>query len=129
MQVAVYGSLRKGLSNHRLVKDSEFKGQFETDHKYNLISLGGFPGLLKGGSTSVVMEVYEVDTKTLRSLDSLEGYSAQRKPSQNFYNREKIDSPLGQVSVYFLNRTDISPSTPNVDSGDWVDFYKTSKAL
>jgi len=130
MLVAVYGSLRKGLGNHGYLKDSEFIGQFETDHIYNLLDLGSFPGLTKDGGTSVVMEVYKIDAKTLRKLDSLEGYNAE-DTSKSFYNREKILSPFGQVSTYFLNRDyDESVSTlKNVDSGDWTDYYKTNRLI
>jgi gamma-glutamylcyclotransferase (GGCT)/AIG2-like uncharacterized protein YtfP len=128
MQVAVYGSLRKGLGNHDLLKDSKFIGQFETDHIYNLLDLGNFPGLTKGGSTSVIMEVYKINAHTLTRLDNLEGYVA-KTPEHSFYIREKISSPLGQVSTYFLNRkyNEDRIKMKNVDSGDWTDYYKTTK--
>jgi gamma-glutamylcyclotransferase (GGCT)/AIG2-like uncharacterized protein YtfP len=126
MKIAVYGSLREGLSNHSLIESSEYVGQFETPHMYNLLDLGAFPGLTKNGSTSVVMDVYEVNSKILKKLDALEGYRAENLKS-SFYIREKIDSPLGQVSTYFLNKDHPTGEDNKVSSGDWTDYYKTKR--
>ncbi|UOF79326.1 gamma-glutamyl cyclotransferase [Caudoviricetes sp.] len=77
--IAVYGSLKKGFGNHRLLKSSEFLGTGETFPVFKMISLTNYPGLLDG-EDSIEVEVYEVDDATFRALDLLEGY-----PS--FYNR------------------------------------------
>jgi len=89
--VAVYGSLKKGFGNHRLLSDSTLIGRGSTDTTYDMISLGGFPGLVEGNN-HIQVEVYEVtEDKLLHSLDRLEGY-----PS--FYNRELIDISLDNGS-------------------------------
>ena len=72
--VAVYGSLMQGLHNHTYLEDSKLKGTFVTEPIYTLIDLGSYPGLYENGTTSINMEVYEVDEHTLANLDILEGY-------------------------------------------------------
>ncbi|MGK2861903.1 MAG: gamma-glutamylcyclotransferase family protein [Chitinophagaceae bacterium] len=125
IKVAVYGSLRKGLHNHPIIKDQKYLGQYETDPLYNLLDLGSFPGLLKNGNTSVIMEVYEVDATCLKRLDTLEGYRG--KNESNHYNREKIQSPFGEVYTYFYNGTRSEPFLKEncVDMGDWKDYLET----
>ena len=129
MQVAVYGSLRKGHGNYEVhLKGKKCIGQFETEPIYNLIDLGGFPGLLKGGATSVIMEVYDINSTELAAMDGLEGYRGPEYIKSNMYNREKIESPYGQVSVYFFN-SPYNEKHKLVESGDWTDYYKTKSVI
>ena len=73
--VAVYGSLRKKQSNYEYhLSNSTYKGTFTTEPEYTMHSLSYYPGLKLNGNTSIVMEVYEVDEKTLTNLNRLEGY-------------------------------------------------------
>lgn len=102
-KVFVYGSLRKGFSNHSLLGKSKCLGTFTTKKKYVMKSLGRFPGVFKvkrmcpdttdlSPSETVRKfslyrpvegELYEVDIPTLQSLDALES-------NGSFYLREKI---------------------------------------
>ena len=116
--IAVYGSLRRSLGNHRLIQHSKYLGTFNTEPIFSLYSLGGFPGLKENGNTSVVMEVYEVDDQTAKSVDGLEGYSPNRVPT--FYDKIQIQTPYGQAGVY-IYVSDI-PENRKVESGDWVSF-------
>lgn len=122
--IAVYGSLRKDLGNHRLIKDSTYKGEFKTNPVYSLYSLGGFPGLKEGGETSVVVEVYEVDATTASNVDALEGYYPGREAT--FYDKVNIDTPWGTAGIYIY--------VPNVserhkvESGDWKEFLEERAA-
>lgn len=125
VKVAVYGSLRKDLYNHGWLKGAEFIGQYETEPEYCLIDCGAFPGLLKNGTTSVVMEVYEVDAEHLRRIDSLEGYHGVGQ--KNHYNREKIKSPFGEVYTYFYYNQSEMIRAKAIETGDWVDYVRTSK--
>ena len=123
--VAVYGSLRKGLGNHRLLEDAEYLGEFVSEPVFNLYSLGGFPGLKEGGNTPVVMEVYEVTPIEANRIDQLEGYTPGREAT--FYDKIPIDTPFGEASVYTYVR-DI-PEDRLLESGDWKQHieerYKT----
>jgi gamma-glutamylcyclotransferase (GGCT)/AIG2-like uncharacterized protein YtfP len=118
--VAVYGSLRKGLSNHRLLENAEYLGEFKTEPVFSLYSLGGFPGLKENGNTSVTMEVYSVTEQEARRVDSLEGYTPG-EPAY-FYDKIPIDTPYGEANVY----TYVSHITEDrlIESGDWKEYRK-----
>jgi len=120
-KVAVYGSLLHGLSNNSLLVHHKAKllGEFETKPEFTMISLGGFPGVVKNGKTSIHTEVYEVDEDCLQSLDSLEGYQKDRKG--NFYNRETIKTCFGETFIYLYNYTLSSAEDGQniVKDGNW----------
>ena len=121
--VACYGSLRRGMSNHRYyLSESEYKGTFTTEPEYTLHSLSYYPGLKLNGNHSIVMEVYEVDEETLKTLNRLEGYYPGEKST--FYDRIEIDTPWGKAFTYiYVN--ELSKESI-VESGDWV-LYKTKE--
>jgi gamma-glutamylcyclotransferase (GGCT)/AIG2-like uncharacterized protein YtfP len=56
----VYGTLRRGEANHHRLAQATFLGEARTRPEFRLVDLGRFPGLLPGGSTAVVGEVYDV---------------------------------------------------------------------
>lgn len=116
--VAVYGSLRKGLGNHRLLVNAEYLGEFQTPPEYSLYDLGSYPGLKENGKTSVVMEVYAVTDEEAHRVDRLEGYTPGQKAT--FYDKIPISTPFGEASVY----TYVSsiPEDRLVESGNWKDF-------
>lgn len=97
--VAVYGSLKKGYGNHRLLDTSEFLGTTDTYGEWTMYSLGGFPAIVPEGNTQICIEVYRVDRETMADLDMLEGY-----PS--FYDRRIIDTKYGKAWIYFIGEAD-----------------------
>lgn len=119
--VSVYGSLRRGLSNHEyFLGKADYLGEFKTEPIYNLHSLGGFPGIKENGNTSVVMEVYEVTDLEASRIDSLEGYTPGEKAY--FYDKKDINTPWGVASVYTYVKD--LPKSSIVESGDWTEFKK-----
>lgn len=120
--IAVYGSLRKGLSNHRIiVKDTtEYLGEFDSEPIYSMYSLGGFPGLHENGNTSIKFEVYSVNDDTAQSVDWLEGYSPDRPAT--FYDKKEIETPFGMASIYIY--VDDIPEEQLVESGDWKEYVR-----
>ena len=121
--VGVYGSLRKKQSNYEYhLSNSTYKGTFTTEPEYTMHSLSYYPGLKLNGNTSIVMEVYEVDEKTLTNLNRLEGYYPGEKST--FYDRIEINTPWGKAFTYiYVN--ELSKDSI-VESGDWV-LYKTKE--
>jgi gamma-glutamylaminecyclotransferase len=98
IRVFVYGSLKKGLGNHRLLEQSKFLGRCYIEGRFKLLNLGGFPGLVKKDDLpvmKVVGEVYQINEDTLRSLDWLEGHP-------RFYERSKVPTPWKNAWTYFL---------------------------
>mgnify|MGYP003630208195 CR=1 FL=1 len=115
--VAVYGSLRKGLHNHGLIKESTLVGEGVVKG-FGMHSLRHYPALTRVGRRSnVLVEVYEVDEKTMAGLDNLEGY-----PS--YYTRKMCPiNIMGETLpawVYYMDeRLD---DKPFVEGGDWKEF-------
>ncbi len=115
--VAVYGTLRKGCHANGMLPEGSF---IQNDTlKGLLIHLGGFPGLLLGGSGRVVAEVYKVDSETLKRLDGYEGYD-ERNPADSLYTRETTTTESGlEVLTYQIN-PDYAQEGPIITSGDWL---------
>lgn len=117
-KIAVYGSLRKGLHNYRLLEDSNLVSTEVVNIPWRMVSLGGFPGLVpsEGENHDITIEVFEVDNTTYQRVEYLESY-----PS--FYQKAKIETSQGEVEVYVL----LSPryaDLERVESGDWMEFVK-----
>lgn len=95
--VFVYGTLKRSFGNHRTMMkaNGRFVGEHTTDPSFTMVSLQSYPAVIEGGNTSIVGEVFEVDT--IYPLDVLEGF-----PS--FYNRVLIDTPYGPAWMYVLAR-------------------------
>lgn len=121
--VAVYGSLLKGLHNHTAyLKNAKYIGSFDSEPIYDLYEVSSYPGLKKGGYTSVKMEVYEVTTLELNRIDQLEGF----KPNDtrhNHYNRTMMETPYGNAYGYLYNYP--ITNLNQVVSGNWKDYIET----
>jgi len=121
--VAVYGSLREGLHNHRLLKNSECVGKGSVSG-YGMYSLGGFPALTKlQDKCDVVVEVYSVDDNTMARLDMLEGYP-------HYYNREQVaihfggeDGVESYTTAWMYYIDDTFDDSAFVKDGDWLKYY------
>lgn len=101
--VAVYGTLKRGHSNHRLLGRARFLG---TDQLRSIVlfDLGPYPGARERPSQGVLAEVFEVDNAGLARLDQLEGYNA-RAPELGPYTRQRLDTRYGKAWVYLYNRS------------------------
>ena len=82
----VYGTLKRGCSNHRYLAGQRFVGLARTPPGYRLYDLGGYPGIgvNPGDDDGVVGEVWSVDGETLARLDKFEGVH------EGLYRREPL---------------------------------------
>lgn len=113
-RVAVYGSLRAGMGNHRLLENAKLVAATKTKPEFKMISVGAFPAVFDGDD-AVVVEVYDVDDYTMQRLDWLEGYPA-------FYNRKKVKLENGMEAwIYYWDDPDPDEykKEPIID---WVKF-------
>ena len=112
-RVFVYGTLRRGQPNHHLLDRAPI-ATTRTRPEFDLVSLGAFPAMVAGGCTAVVGEVYEVDGRTLRALDRLEGHP-------RFYERRAIRLEDGHAVLAYLLSPEQARGRPRIPSGDWWD--------
>jgi len=118
----VYGSLKQGHGNHTILAQSDTAKLVEeatTEPIYTMYSLGFFPGVVEGGDTAIIGEIYEVsDAETKRRLDSLEGYYGPDNP-HNLYNKETIKINKKNVHIYLFNRNMENSTYKIVKTGKW----------
>jgi gamma-glutamylcyclotransferase (GGCT)/AIG2-like uncharacterized protein YtfP len=74
----VYGSLKRGFSNHRQLSRAAFVGECQTAQRYRLFLLGPYPALASEGEHRIHGELYAVDRRTLAKLDVFEGKAYRR---------------------------------------------------
>jgi len=104
MKIFVYGTLKRGGSNHACLRDQEFLGEACTVPGFTLYSLGSYPGMVPDLTDrhGVAGEVWSVDEKTLAELDALEGLA------EGLYTRSliplRIPFATDTVETYFYAR-------------------------
>lgn len=108
--ILVYGTLKRGESNHTLLSGSMFVG--EDAVRGDLFDLGPFPAMKEGEGT-VHGEVFLVSTETLKALDHLEGHPV-------FYRRTPVETLFGKkpVQVYFY-QDDFHGIVKKLPDGVW----------
>lgn len=111
-KVFVYGTLKAGFGNHHILEESKFLQVGETEPTFTMISLGGFPGILDFGTTSIKGEVYEVDKETLARLDRLEGHP-------RWYKRTPITLNDGFEVETYIYPSDLGYGKEVIESGSW----------
>jgi len=116
MFIFVYGTLRRGGSlNYKIQDLKEPVGVFHTLPKYTLYDMR-CPCLARGGGTSVVGEVYEIqDLEEIADIHSMEvhaGYTLEQVELEGFSE---------EVHAYFQAP---EPSWGNniIDSGDYIRY-------
>ncbi len=97
MLVFVYGTLKRGDSNHHYLRRARFVGESLSPPHFQLFDLGAYPGAWMPGEECLQGEVYEVDALTLASLDHLEEVP-------RVYRRETLQTEYGEAFVYVLQR-------------------------
>ena len=82
----VYGTLKRGCSNHDQIAGQSFVGLARTPPGYRLYDLGGYPGIgaCAADREGVVGEVWSVDPAGLQKLDAFEGVH------EGLYRRESF---------------------------------------
>ncbi|MBX9580080.1 MAG: gamma-glutamylcyclotransferase [Gemmataceae bacterium] len=71
----LYGSLKHGGENHRLVADQVYLGPAVTEPGYRVVSLGRYPGLVEDAANGLAVagELWQVSRCCLLELDDFEG--------------------------------------------------------
>lgn len=109
--VAVYGTLKKGFGNNRVLGNSKLIGTSVIDG-FKMYSVGGFPAIVNDVG-SVMVELYRVDDSVLPNLDRLEGYSPGE--DDGMYLRRTLDGQ--ELTVRMVD------GSVGFMSGSKVSFY------
>lgn len=107
--VFVYGTLRRGESNHHFLSEAQFLGLHETSAEYTLYDLGDYPAVGRGHQ-SIFGEVYLINQEILQALDELEDVPVE-------YRRELLETPFGQAWFYIYQ--DEEKLNTVISSGNW----------
>jgi len=112
--MSVYGTLRKGKSNYyHYLSDAKHIGTGLTVEKYKMTISGSIPFVSKSEPlTRIAVDLFEVDSKNLPSLDRLESHPT-------WYKREEIEVEVdGKIYKSWLYFNEISQGRL-VESGDY----------
>lgn len=111
----VYGSLKRGHRNHRLLADQQYLGEAVTEPRYRLVDLGTYAGMVRddAGGLAVRGELWAVEACALAELDDFEGGHGE-------YVREPVAvrGSAGPVDAYLWT----GPVPPGAASGDVWPF-------
>ena len=108
VHVFVYGSLKKGLGNHGIMKNinAEFVG-YDTIHgQFTMVSWGGFPAVCHDSSVDGAVPVYgqlfRIPPEGLAALDALENHP-------RWYRREKLATDYNETRawIYLMPESEI----------------------
>ena len=110
--IFVYGTLRRGGSNHRFLSRARFVREARSAPEYRMVDLGGFPAVVAGGRDAIVGEVYAVDAGTLTLLDELED-------APDYFRRSSLRLDDGEEVVVYLLPPGQAAGFPHISSGDW----------
>lgn len=112
-KVFVYGTLKSGGAIRGLNQFGEgavIVGKAQTVYPdYDMIDLGAFPGVVKGGTYKIEGEVWEVSDEVMEQLDAIEGYP-------DFYDREPTMTTQGKAFMYYLPKALYGAAELDVDS-------------
>ncbi|MCL7943945.1 gamma-glutamylcyclotransferase family protein [Marinobacter sp. ATCH36] len=114
-RVGVYGTLKKGQSNHQVLAGSHFVGRCQLS-QICLCDLGPYPGAMLRSSEGIEVEVYDVSEQVFAGLDELEDYNPQ-SPHLGDYDRRQMETDFGLAWVYLYNG-DVT-GLPEIRWGGW----------
>ncbi len=100
-RIFVYGTLKRGGSNHGWLKGQRLVGAARTMPGFRLYDLGGYPGMVRDPQQGLAVEgeVWEVDAAALARLDELEDveggeYARVHLPLQAPFDQETVEGYL-----------------------------------
>jgi gamma-glutamylaminecyclotransferase len=107
MLLFVYGTLKRGQRNHRLLADQRFVGPAVTAPCFRLYDLGPYPGMAFDESGGAVRgELFAVSDCCVGELDDFEGVP-------DLFTRERIELADGTTAWAYLYARRIPEGTPS----------------
>lgn len=113
--VAVYGTLKRGLSNDHYLQTATYLGN-DSLNTISLYDLGPYPGAKAEPSAGIDVEIFSVTAQQLQALDELEEYEPEA-PARGLYDRRLFSTCYGAAWVYLYNPP-VSGMLP-IRAGGW----------
>jgi gamma-glutamylaminecyclotransferase len=88
----VYGSLKRGCSNHAELEGARLVATCSTAPAYGLTTSAGYPAMIPGAA-AVPGELYAVSEELLLRLDAFEGAD---------YRREQVELEDGRTALAYV---------------------------
>ncbi len=109
----VYGTLRANeRANELLGKGASFIRRAKTLPSYSLYQIDWYPGLVEGGSTEVIGELWEIESSEWPRLDEYEGVPED-------YLRKTIELADGCLTNAYIFIGSLEQASL-ITGGDWV---------
>ena len=128
IKVAVYGEyLKKENGNdHEFFKGSKFLGSCESLPLYTMYDLKNFPGVVRNGTTSITLDVYEITRDKLKKFDKMQNYDIlENDNTLNTFIRKICWTPFGVAKIYFYNSLENNVKIPRIIKyGNWSQYKK-----
>ncbi len=118
----IYGTLRRGGSNHFRMDGGEFLGSGAIEGRIYKISW--YPALVCGGENAVKGELYRVSEEHLQALDVFEGIvpgEGESREDRRVKVEVNLDSGEKEDAWVWEWIGDLS-SVVELDTGDWLEY-------
>ncbi|MDG1158137.1 MAG: gamma-glutamylcyclotransferase [Flavobacteriales bacterium] len=132
--VFVYGTLRRGGSNHYLLSNCTFIGHARTKKRY-LMRASSIPFVSDAQEVSIIHgEVYLLNDEKMKVLDRLESYYPH-SPETSWYEREEVEVVLNhterscQAQMYFNRKENMAPIYASGDFFNSEDRSHKEKSM
>lgn len=121
-KVAVYGTLKRDMANHRLLERARFVGS-DIVRSITLYDLGEYPAAVLESSNGIQVEVYELTPDELAELDRLEECDAAN-PQAGLYSRQVCSTRYGDAWIYIYNHA-VDVKT-RLDTDSWIPLCRAT---
>ena len=95
MRLYVYGTLRRGCRNHEYLRGVRYLGKTKIPNMG--LNVQGLPYVIPVFGKMLVVEIYDVDKKKLKQIDTLEGHPV-------FYERFQVADKKGKLGWLYIEK-------------------------
>jgi gamma-glutamylaminecyclotransferase len=111
----VYGTLKRGFRNHRLLAPADYIGPAKTERRFRLLDCGEYPALVEVPAKSLEIEpleiqgeIFRIGPELLPALDELEdeGKLYRRTTLPIYLSADPAATPVVAWTYLWLGRAD-----------------------